>query len=186
MTKEEMVAILAGEKKPEEAKKIDEKAPFSHKCCHVSEEQAKRLKELAFLDDEQESCRKLSHFIGENISDDRIKAVLQGCVVCIGRTLLPFSLAILKECIAFSKDGFLTYRLTIEPHGVGIGIDKGDKLELTPWPDGVFKDGYLGLTVRLRKEALKKRVENKFDMFIPRPDDEIADLILKGVAEVTA
>ena len=186
MTKEKMVEILSG-KPAEEAKNPDEKAPFSHKCCHVSEEQQKRLTEMAFLADKQESCRKLSHFIGENMGDDGVKAVLQGHVICIGEVMVPFRLAILRECIAFAKDGFLTYKITIEPRGIGLGIDRDAKLEVCPWPQGVFKDAYIGLLVRDRRKDIEKRVaECRLDVFSPRPDEEIADVILKGVAEVMA
>lgn len=186
MTKKEMVSIISGEKPADEAMN-DEKAPFSHKCCHVTGEQAKRLSEMAFLEDQQESCRRLSHFIGENLNDERIKSALQGCVVCIGRIFNLFEFSILKECIAFSNEGYITYKLHIGSHGISLGIDENAKLKLNPWPDGVFKDGYMGLTVRLRKKVLMERAEKcKFGLFVPCSDDEIADVILKGIAEVTA
>ena len=187
MTKEEMVSIISGGKKPaDDAMNKSDKAPFSLTCCHVSEEQAKRLLDMAFITDEQESCRKLSHFIGENINDERIKSALQGCVICVGKSISPFSLSIHKECIAFSKDGFLTYKFTIEPRGICLSIDAKAKFELTPWPAGVFKDGYMGLTVHIRKKTLMERAEkSKLGLFIPCPDEEIADVILKGFAEVT-
>ena len=45
----------------------------------------------------------------------------------------------------------------------------------------------MGLTVRLRKKVLMERAEKcKFGLFVPCSDDEIADVILKGIAEVTA
>ena len=183
MTKEKMMDILSG-KPVEEKKKLDEKAPFSHRCCHITEEQQKRLSEMAFMSDKQESCRQLSHFIGENMTDESVKAVLQGHVVCIGEVMVPLKFAILRECIAFTKDGFLTYKIFIEPHGVGLGIDNGATLKVNPWPDGVFKDGYIGLVVRERRKEIEKRVDKcVMDLFTSRPDDEIAEAILKG-AEV--
>ena len=185
MTKEKMMDILSGTP-VEEKKKLDEKAPFSHRCCHITEEQQKRLSEMAFMSDKQESCRQLSHFIGENMTDESVKAVLQGHVVCIGEVmvLLKFAICICRECIAFTKDGFLTYKIFIEPHGVELGIDKGETLKVNPWPDGVFKDGYIGLVVRERRKEIEKRVDKcAMDLFVSRHDDEIAEAILKG-AEV--
>ena len=183
MTKEEMLNFLNG--KVEEAKKPDEKALFSHKCCHISKEQGERLSEMAFLADKQESCRQLSHFIGENMGDDGVKAVLQGHVICIGEVLVLSRTAIIRECIAFCKAGFLTYAITIEPRGIGLALDRNVKLKVYPWPQGVFMDGYIAFCVRERRKEIKERVAKCWpDTFRPCPDEEIADVILKGAAEV--
>lgn len=187
MTKEEMIAYLSG-KKPEEAN--SNKVTFT-KCGVATEEQAKYIMDALCLKDEQESARRLSGFLGDNCEDTKIGEALKAHAICVAIVTIPPKMTVVKECVAFSKEGYILYGLRITLTGLAFGVDKDKGMRLIPWDAPITDTTLLQLSVLKvindRKNELDEKISKEYALtFNPRPYAEVAEAVIKATAEVQA
>ena len=184
MTKEEIMAALRGEKPASEQLPPDNKVNFTKKVGVATEEQKKYLEEVLFQKDEQDSFCKVSRFISGNIDDAKVKEAMQSHTIMLGVVTLPLRMELAKEGFAFNKDGYFCYAIRLMSCGMGLSVDKGSSITVTPWDKPYGADAVIEL-VRSRKEKIRKQM-GFLEVFNERDDAEIADMIAKAMeGEVT-
>lgn len=187
MTKEEMIDYLSG-KKLEDAN--SNKVQFT-KCGVVTEEQAKYIMDTLCLKDEQESTRLLSGFIGDNCEDAKIGEALKAHAICFAIVTIPSHMAVVKECVAFSKEGYIRYKLRITLNGLAFIVDKENGMRLIPWDVPITDTTLLQLSVLKVIKDLNNELDEKISKeyaltFNTRPYAEVAEAVIKATTEVQA
>lgn len=173
MTKEEIKNLLSGNK-PTQG--LNEKISFK-KCGMANEEQSKYLVDAAFSKDRQGGFRRLSHFIGENIDVPDIAEVLKSNTILIGEAVFFVDSRLILEGIAFAKNGYICFNISVSGNGISFGHCADERFEITPWANG-FSQSALVEVISNRKEKLKENFRKmKVIPFMARSNEELADAV---------
>ena len=179
MTKEQIIAALNGES-PKDEQSPDNKIDFTKRGV-ATKEQSKYLAKMFVQKDEQDSFRNLSRFMSGNVDNAEVRDVLKCHTVMVGTVVLPLETAIVKEGLAFNKDGYFCYSFRLLGNSLGFGIFKDSRFEVTPWDRLYGADAVVECVRNLKAKIYEKM--GFMSLFRERANDEIADVIEKAFKE---